>query len=206
MAGAKTINPVLKLVLELGPIAAFFAGYVFLKDRSFAFHGQSYDGFIVMTALFIPLMIVTTGLLWKLTGKLSKMQVATLVLVIVFGGLSVWLNDERFFKAKPTIIYALFAAVLGFGLWRGESYLRLVMDEALPMKPEGWMILTRRITWFIAGLAVANEVVWRMMSTEAWVNFKTFGLTIALFAFFLTQGKLMETYGIEEKNDGDGAA
>ncbi len=84
-----------------------------------------------------------------------------------------------------------------------ESYLKLVMDEALPMQAEGWMILTRRIARFFAGLAVANEVVWRTMSTEAWVNFKTFGLTIALFAFFMTQGKLMEKYGIEEeKKDG----
>jgi intracellular septation protein len=206
MAETRKVNPILKLVLELGPVVIFFVGFTRLKDQSFTIGGQAYDGFIVMTALFIPLMILTTGILWKLTGKLSKMQLATLVLVIVFGGLSVWLNDERFFKAKPTLIYALFAAVLGFGLWRGQSYLRLVMDEALPMQPEGWMILTRRITWFFAGLAVANEVVWRTMSTEAWVNFKTFGLTAALFLFFMTQGKLLEKYGIDEKTDGDGAA
>jgi intracellular septation protein len=96
------------------------------------------------------------------------------------------------------MIYVLFAAILGFGLWRGESYLKLVMEEALPMQPEGWMILTRRITLFFAVLALANEVVWRMMSTEAWVNFKTFGLTAALFLFFMTQGKLLEKYGIAE--------
>lgn len=199
MTEKKKINPILKLALEMGPILVFFIGFSRLKGEHFVIAGRDYDGFIVMTALFIPLIMLTTGILWWLTGKLSKMQVATLVLVIVFGGLSVWLNDERFFKMKPTMIYALFAAILGFGLWRGESYLKLVMDEALPMQPEGWMILTRRITWFFAGLAVANEVVWRTMSTEAWVNFKTFGLTIALFAFFLTQGKLMEKYGIEEK-------
>ncbi len=205
VAEHRKINPILKLALELGPILIFFVGFSRLKGENFVIAGRDYDGFIVMTALFIPLIMLTTGILWWLTGKLSKMQVATLVLVIVFGGLSVWLNDERFFKMKPTMIYALFAAILGFGLWRGESYLRLVMDEALPMQPEGWMILTRRITWFFAALAIANEVVWRTMSTEAWVNFKTFGLTIALFAFFLTQGKLMERYGIEERKDGDGA-
>jgi intracellular septation protein len=202
VAERKKIDPILKLALELGPIAVFFLGYGWLKDQTLRFAGQEYHGFIVMTALFIPLMMLTTGILWKLTGKLSRMQLATLVLVIVFGGLSVWLNEERFFKMKPTMIYALFAAVLGFGLWRGGSYLRLVMDEALPMKPEGWMILTRRITWFFAGLAVANEVVWRNMSTDAWVNFKTFGLTVALFLFFMTQGKLLEKYAVEEKQDG----
>ncbi len=73
------------------------------------------------------------------------MQVMTLVLVVVFGGLTVWLNDERFFKMKPTIIYLLFAGILGFGLLRGQSYLQMVMSEVLPMEPEGWMILTRRV-------------------------------------------------------------
>jgi intracellular septation protein len=198
MTETKKINPYLKLALELGPIAVFFIGFGRLKDATVTIGGQDYQGFIVMTALVIPLMLLTTGILWKLTGKLSKMQVATVVLVVVFGGLSVWFNDERFFKMKPTMIYVLFAAILGFGLWRGQSYLKLVMEDALPMQPEGWMILTRRITLFFAALAVANEVIWRMMSTEAWVNFKTFGLTAALFLFFMTQGKLLETYGIEK--------
>jgi intracellular septation protein len=195
----KKVSPGLKLALELGPVALFFAGYVMLKDRVFTIGGTEYDGFIVVTALFIPLMLVTTGLLWWLSGKLSKMQVATVVLVVLFGGMSVWLNDERFFKMKPTMIYVLFGAVLGFGLLRGQSYLRLVMEEALALQPEGWMILTRRLCAFFFALAVANEVVWRLMSTEAWVNFKTFGLTAALFVFFMTQGGLLARYGIEEE-------
>lgn len=195
----KKLNPGVKLALELGPIALFFAGYVKLKDQVFTIGGTEYDGFIVVTALFIPLMVVTTGILWALTGKLSKMQIATVVLVVLFGGLSVWLNDERFFKMKPTMIYLLFGGVLGFGLLRGQSYLRVVMEEALPMQAEGWMILTRRLTAFFLALAVANEVVWRTMSTEAWVNFKTFGLTAALFLFFMTQGGVLSRYAIEEE-------
>lgn len=194
----KKINTTLKLVLELGPVLAFFVAYGRLKDQTFVLFGSDYSGFIVVTALFIPVLIATTGILWALTGKLSKMQVATVVLVVIFGGLSVWLKDERFFKMKPTMIYLLFAAILGFGLWRGQSYLRLVMDESLPMLPEGWMILTRRVTLFFVGLAIANEVIWRSMSTEAWVTFKTFGLTAALFAFFMTQGKLIEKYGVKD--------
>jgi intracellular septation protein len=120
------------------------------------------------------------------------------VIVVVFGGLSVWFNDERFFKMKPTMIYLLFAGMLGFGLMRGQSYLQLVMDEAMPLKHEGWMILTKRITLFFLALAVTTEVVWRTMSTDAWVNFKVFGLTAAVFVFFMTQGKLMQKYAIEE--------
>ncbi len=194
----RKIHPMVKLALELGPIAAFFAGFVLLKGQTFNLGGTEYSGFIVMTAAFIPLMIASSAILWFLTGKLSKMQVATLVLVIVFGGLSVWLNDERFFKMKPTMIYLLFAGILGFGLLRGQSYLKVVMEEALPMQAEGWMILTRRLTAFFAVLAVANEVIWRSMSTEAWVNFKTFGLTAALFLFFITQTKVFEKFGVEE--------
>ncbi|MGP3698717.1 inner membrane-spanning protein YciB [Rhodobacter sp. NSM] len=197
---AERINPVVKAVLEWGPIAAFFIGYVRLKDEVFTFGGTEYQGFIVMTALFIPLMVICTGLLWWLSGKLSKMQVATVVLVVVFGGLSVWLNDERFFKMKPTMIYLLFGGLLGIGLLRGQSWLKLVLEEAIPLKPEGWMVLTRRVMFFFFALAAANEAVWRLMSTDAWVNFKTFGLPLAIFAFFMTQGPLFRRFGIERED------
>jgi intracellular septation protein len=201
MMTQKKVSGSIKMALELGPVLAFFAFYTLWKDRVFTIGGSDYEGFIVVTALFIPLMIACTGVLWKLTGTLSKMQVVTLVLVVVFGGLTVWLNDEAFFKMKPTIIYALFAAVLGFGLMRGQSYLSLVMGEALPMTAEGWRILTQRLAVFFAVLAVANEGVWRMMSTDAWVNFKTFVLPVALIAFFMTQGGLLERHAIKTDKD-----
>ncbi|WP_145107422.1 inner membrane-spanning protein YciB [Cereibacter sediminicola] len=197
---AERINPVVKAALEWGPIAAFFFGYVQLKDETFALGGTDYQGFIVVTAAFIPLMVICTGLLWRLTGKLSRMQVATVVLVVVFGGLSVWLNDERFFKMKPTMIYLLFGALLGIGLLRGQSWLKLVLEEAVPLQPEGWMVLTRRVMLFFFVLAAANEAVWRLMSTDAWVNFKTFGLPLAIFAFFMTQGGLFRRYGLERED------
>lgn len=187
----------LKLALDLGPVVAFFVIYLYMKDRIVTIGGTQYHGFIVATAIFVPLLLISTGILWALTGKLSKMQVLTLILVVVFGGLSVWLNDERFFKMKPTIIYLIFAAILGFGLWRGESYLKALIGEVLPMRQEGWMILTRRVTVFFVVLAVLNEVIWRGFSTEVWVSFKTFGLTAALFAFFMTQGGLMSKFKTE---------
>jgi intracellular septation protein len=194
MAGRR-INPWVKLALELGPVIAFFAAFTRLKGQTVTIAGTEYQGFILATAVFVPLMLVATLILWRLTGRLSPMQVVTLVLVIVFGGLSVWFNDERFFKMKPTIIYLLFAGILGFGLLRGRSYLALAMEEVMPLKHEGWMILTRRVTGFFLALAVLNEIVWRTMSDQAWVNFKTFGLTLAIFAFFMTQGRLIERYG-----------
>ncbi|WP_323008144.1 inner membrane-spanning protein YciB [Pseudorhodobacter sp.] len=197
----RKISGGLKLLLELGPVAAFFIGYIKLKDQVFTIGGTDYAGFIVVTAAFIPLMLVSTGILWALTGKLSRMQILTVVLVVIFGGLSVWLNDERFFKMKPTMIYALFAAILGFGLLRGESYLKTLMGELLPMEQTGWLILTKRLALFFAILAVLNEVIWRGFSTEIWVNFKTFGLTAALFLFFMTQSRVFAKYGVEKTDE-----
>jgi len=197
------LNPMVKLGLELGPIVLFFAGFRFVKDRSFHILGTDYSGFLLMTAVFVLLIIATTAILWRLTGTLSKMQIMTLILVIVMGGLSVWLKDERFIKMKPTLLYLAFGITLGVGLLRGESYLKLVMEEALPLQPQGWMILTRRLCAFFFALAIANEVVWRMLSTEAWVNFKTFGLTAALFLFFISQSSLLSRYAVEPETPRD---
>jgi intracellular septation protein len=202
MAEKKKINTWLKLALELGPVVLFFIAYGRMKDQTFLIGGTEYGGFILVTACFIPLLLVSTGILWKLTGHLSKMQVVTAVLVIVFGGLSVWFNDERFFKMKPTIIYVFFGGTLAFGLMRGKSYLQYVMEEAMPLHHDGWMILTKRLTVFFLVLAVLNEVIWRGFSTDTWVTFKTFGLSAAVFLFFMTQGSLFGKYAIEPDDNG----
>ncbi len=201
MMDERKVNPWVKIGLEFGPLIAFFVAFTRLKDETVTVAGAEYGGFIVATALFIPLLAATTFALWRLTGKIAAMQIVTLVLVVVFGGLTVWLNDERFFKMKPTIIYLMFAGALGLGLLRGQSWLMLVMDQAMPMQREGWMILTRRLAAFFVVLALANEAVWRTMSDQAWVNFKTFGLTVAVFAFFIAQGGLLKRYGIEETEE-----
>lgn len=197
----RKINPYVKLALELGPIVLFFAGFRFLKDGTYHILGRDYSGFILMTAIFVGVIVLCSAILWKLTGHLSKMQLMTLVLVLVMGSLSVYLNDERFIKMKPTLLYLAFGSVLGVGLLRGQSYLKLVMEEALPLQPEGWMILTRRLCAFFFGLAIANEVIWRFFSTEIWVDFKTFGLTAALFLFFMAQSKVIERYSVEAEKD-----
>ena len=197
MSEQKT-NPMIKTVLEFGPILAFFVAYLWLKDDIFTIGGRDYDGFIVVTAGFIPVFLLAMGALWALTGHLSKMQVVTAVLIVVFGGMSVWFNDPRFFKMKPTIIYLLFGGVLAFGVMRGQSYMQSLMDGVMPLNDEGWMILTKRICYFFLGLALLNELVWRTMSEEIWVYFKTFGLTAAIFVFFMTQGALFRDYGTDQ--------
>lgn len=203
MKATRAINPYLKSALEFGPVVLFFVAYLRMKDQVFTFGGTEYEGFIVVTAAFVPLLIASTAALWALTGKLSRMQVATVILVTVFGGLSVWLNDERFFKMKPTAIYLLFGGLLGIGLLRGQSYLKFVMEEMMPLQDAGWMILTRRMMICFFVLALSNEVIWRFASTETWVYFKTFGLTAAVFVFFMAQGKLFQVYGLEKDKDKD---
>ena len=194
----KQIDGKTKTALELGPILGFFVAYLLLKDRVFTIGGTEYAGFVVVTAGFIPVFLLSMAALWRLTGHLSKMQIVTAVLIVVFGGMSVWFNDPKFFKMKPTIIYLLFGGVLGFGLWRGRSYLQALMEGLMPLTDEGWMILTRRLMIFFLILAALNELVWRTQSEETWVYFKTFGLTAAIFVFFMTQGRLFSEHGTGE--------
>ena len=196
----KTINPVLKQVLELGPPLFFFGLYLLVRDNTYAVLGVDYDGFIVAAAAFVPVLLAAMGVLWWLTGELSRMQIVTAVLVIVFGGLTVWFNDERFFKMKTTIVYGLFAGLLGFGLLRGKSYLEWALGQMLPMEPEGWMILTRRLAAMFALLAVANEFVWRTMSDDAWVKIETFAFPALLFVFLWGQIVALQKFVIEDED------
>jgi intracellular septation protein len=193
----RRINPALKQALELGPPLLFFVAYLWIRDETFVIGGTEYGGFIVAAAAFVPILLASIAVLWWLTGRISRMQVFTAVLVVVFGGLTVWFNDERFFKMKTTIVYGIFALILGIGLLQGRSYLAWVMSEFLPMRDEGWMILTRRLTACFAGLAVANEIVWRTMSTDAWVKIETFGFPLVLFLFLWAQIYALQKYVIE---------
>ncbi|MFN3992775.1 MAG: inner membrane-spanning protein YciB [Tabrizicola flagellatus] len=197
----KKINPILKQVLELGPTLVFFLIYMRIKDQTYTLGGTDYSGFIVAALILVPLLLAAIFALWLLTGTISRMQIFVAVMVVVFGGLTAWFNDERFFKMKTTIVYGTFAAILGAGLLRGKSLLQWVMAEALPMKPEGWMILTRRLMWMFAALAVANEIIWRTQSTELWVKLETFAMPAALFLFLMLQFMALQRYLIDEPDD-----
>ena len=188
----------LKTALELGPVVGFFVAYLLYKDETFTVAGAEYGGLVAVTAIFIPVILLSTAILWALTGKLSNMQIFTAVLVTVFGGLAIWLNDERFIKIRPTLVYGLFALILGFGLWRGKSYPSLVLAEAFPLTAEGWTILTRRMTGLFALMALSNEIVWRTMSEQTWVVFETFGLPAAMFAFFIAQAPLLQKHSADD--------
>jgi intracellular septation protein len=197
----RKINPILKQVLELGPTVVFFLIYMWIKDESFTLGGTEYSGFIVAALILIPLLLVATLALWLLTGSISRMQIFVGVMVVFFGGLTAWFNDATFFKMKTTFVYGTFALILGAGLLRGKSLLQWVMAEALAMKPEGWMILTRRLALMFAALAVANEVIWRTQSEATWVVLETFAMPAALFLFLMANFMALQRYLIEEPED-----
>ena len=206
----KPINPWLRQALELGPPILFFIAYMRFQDTSLTIGGRDYVGFILVTAGFVPLLLATIAILWKLTGRISRIQVFTAVMVIVFGGLTVWLNDERFFKMKTTLVYGFFAVTLGIGLLRGRGWLKVLMGEMLPMSDRGWLILSRRIAAVFALMALANEIAWRTQTTEFWVTFETFALPAFLFLAFMAQSKLIERESLSAggagSNSGDGTA
>ena len=201
MTEPRPLNPFLKQTLELGPPLAFFAIYMAIRDDIFTIAGTDYSGFIVATLAFVPLMLAAMAMSWHLTGHVSRLQIFTGFMVIFFGALTAWFNDERFFKMKTSIVYGCFAGLLGIGLIRGQSYLAWVMAGMLPMQDAGWMILTRRLAVGFALLAAANEFVWRTMSTDLWVKIETFGFPLALFGFLWWQVMALQKYMIDPDHD-----
>lgn len=197
----KKIHPLLKLALEMGPIMIFFLSYRWANVPEGATdEARQLAQILFATKVFIPAILISLTISWVMTRSLPKMAVITAVVVVVMGGLTLWLKDDTFVKMKPTIIYALFAGILGFGLMRGNSYLQYVMEDSMPLKQEGWTIFTKRFAMFFFALAVVNEVVWRNFDTDLWVNFKTFALPVATFVFIFSQMGVFSKYAIEEED------
>jgi len=192
-------SPLLKQALEFGPLLVFLAVYLWMRDAQVTLGGTDYAGFVVAVVVFVPLQIASALVLRALTGRMSRMQVVTLILVIVLGLGTVLFNDERVFKMKSTFIFGLFGILLFIGLWRGQSWLAFVLDQALPLDREGWMILTRRMAWFFIAFAAMNEVVWRNFSTDTYVLWDTFGQMGVMFAFLMSNYRLIEKHWIGEK-------
>ena len=192
----------IKPALDLGPILIFFAAYSFAPvDADATDDARQLSQIIFATAVFIPVILASLVASWVFLRDIPKMAIMTAVIVVVFGGLTIWLQNDTFIKMKPTVLYFCFASILGFGLMQGKSYLAYVMDAAIPMTEEGWMIFTKRFALFFVVLALANEAIWRGFDTDTWVKFKTFGLPIAMFAFIMLQVKLFEQHSIETNKE-----
>jgi intracellular septation protein len=185
-APKKQLNPWLKFALELGPLVVFFL----TNTRAGLFYGTG--AFMVATA--VSLLVS-----WILIRRIPIMPLVTGVVVLIFGGLTLYLQDELFIKLKPTIVNTLFGVVLLGGLAFGKSLLAVVFEAAFSLTEEGWKKLTLRWALFFFVLAIVNEIVWRNFSTDFWVAFKVWGIMPLTFLFALTQVPLLTRY---EAKDG----
>jgi intracellular septation protein len=198
----RELNPTLKMVLELGPVLVYLATYFWFKDSPVAIGGQEYGGVVIAMAVFIPLMLVGLGISYALTGTASRMAVFTAVMVVVFGSLTVWLNDQTFAMMRPTVVYGFFGLVLALGLYAlNRSYLQFLMGTVVPLTDEGWRIFTRNWIWFFVFMSVFNEFVWRILGETAWVWLDTVGQFALTVIFLLTQAPVLMKHGVEDEGE-----
>ena len=180
------LNPMLKLALDVGPLLLFF----FVNTRG---------GIFAATGAFMAATIVSIAITYALARRIPTMPLVSAVVVMVFGGLTLYLQDETFIKLKPTIIYSLFAVLLLGGLLMGRSLLALVLDSMFQLTDEGWRKLTVRWGLFFVAMAILNEIVWRSVTTDTWVTFKTFGILPLTILFALAQTPLLMRHAADKK-------
>ncbi|WP_417456216.1 septation protein A [Kordiimonas sp.] len=192
MADKKATSPLVKLAIDFGPLIVFFASFKL---------GDIY----LATGTFMVASVIAMIASRVLTGSIAPMLKVTFVIVMVMGGLTLYLQDETFVKMKLTVINGLIAAVLLFGLMTGRLYIKMVMELAFEMDDEGWRKFTRNYVAFLVVMAVVNELIWRTQSTDFWVNFKTFGYMGATFIFIMAQMPMMMKYMPDEDEESSDA-
>ncbi len=182
----RTIHPFARLGLDLGPLVIFF-------------FANSMWGIFPATAIFMGAMVVAVGIGFAVERRVSPMPLVTMALVVVFGGLTLWLANDTFIKIKPTILYVIFAAVLLGGLTMGRLFIKALLSATFRLPDRAWRVLTWRWSVYFLLIAVANEIVWRNVTTDQWVAFKVWGIfpLTLLFAFaqtpFLLRNQVEET-------------
>jgi intracellular septation protein len=186
MAKKKQLNPVLKLVLDIGPLVLFFAA-------------NSKFGIYAATGAFMAAVLIALVVSYVMTRHIAIMPLVTAGIVLVFGGLTIILHDDLFIKLKPTIIYVLFGGTLLVGLALDKPFLSIMFDQMFHLTAQGWRKLTWRWALFFLFLAVLNEIVWRTQTTDFWVSFKLFGVVPLTFLFGALQYPLLVKHGVEKK-------
>lgn len=174
-------RPLLKLALEIGPLLAFFLVNAKL-------------GIFWATGVFMVAMAASIAVTYATYRRVPTLPLVTGAFVLVFGGLTLFLQDDQFIKVKPTIVNGLFAAILVGGMLFGKNFLKSVMGEMLPITDDGWRLLAWRWALFFVVLAALNEYVWRHYSTDQWVSFKVFGIMPLTLAFSLLQLPLLHRF------------
>jgi intracellular septation protein len=181
----RELNPVIRLLLDLGPLVLFFIAFQ-LAD------------IYVATGVFMAAFLVAVAASWLMIRHVPTMTWFSGALVLVFGGLTLWLHDETFIKMKPTILFAGFGLALGFASLTGRNYLKLLMQKALEgLSDRGWALLQKRWALFFLALAIANEVLWRGFPTDIWIHFKVWGDTLLTILFMLLQFPMLKREGLK---------
>lgn len=197
MTDQKRLPPLLKLVLELGPLALFFFANAYADRFGYAENQRIF----VATALFIVATLAALSISYALIRKLPIMPLVSGIVVVVFGGLTLFLQDETFIKLKPTIVNSMFGLVLLGGLYFRKPLLEIVLDSVFELTEEGWRKLTFRWALFFFALAAINEIVWRTQTTDFWVSFKVFGIMPLTIAFALAQTPLLLRYEVKKPEE-----
>jgi intracellular septation protein len=181
-------SPLLKLALDLGPLILFFAAFKF-------------GGIFEATAVFMAASLVSLGIGYAKTRKISPMPLVTAIIVVVFGGLTLYLKNDTFIKMKPTVLYAIFGAVLLGGLAFNRLFIKVVFAQAFELDEAGWRKLTWRWGFFAFALAAVNEIIWRNFSTDIWVDFKVWAIIPLIMLFALAQTPLVMKHEIGKKDE-----
>jgi intracellular septation protein len=180
------MNPRLKMVLDYGPLLLFFFAYMLF-------------GIFTATGVIMAAIAAAAATEFAAQRTVSPMLLVTLVLVLLMGGLTLWLSNDIFLKMKPTVLYLLFAAVLLGGLARGQLFIKTLLGSSLRFPDPAWRALTWRWASLFLVLAIANEIVWRNFSTTAWVEFKVFGVTSITLLFALAQTPFIMRHHLEDE-------
>jgi intracellular septation protein len=186
----------LRLALDLGPLAIYFAAY-------------SLSGKNIFVATGVFMAATGAAMLFSLMrfGRISPMQVFSAVMVLILGGLTLWFHQDWFIKVKPTIYYLMVSAILWFGLWTGRPTLKLALGSAYPgLDARGWVLLSRNWALFFIAMAVANELVWRNSSTSFWIGYKLWGAVPATMAFALANMPMLMKHGLGSETPAEAAA
>ena len=176
----------MKQLFEFFPLIVFFVVY-YKSDK---------DLYLSITAVIIATLVSLVALYIK-ERKISTMMLVSTIILIVFGGLSIFLKNDIFFKMKPTIINALFAIILIGSTFFNKPVLKLLLNSSMKLTDQGWSLMNKLWSGFFIFLALLNEIVWRTQTTEVWVNFKVFGIMGITIVFTIVQIPLLKRHFID---------
>ncbi|MFZ5749028.1 MAG: septation protein A [Pseudomonadota bacterium] len=186
-----SVSPGFRMAIDLGPLVAFFAVNLLAP-------GNSLQRILAATVAFMLAMMAAMAISWWKTRHVSPMLWISGVLVLVFGSLTLYFHDETWIKMKPTVVYAMFAIVLGYGLAARKPLLQMLLETAYPgLSERGWRMLTINWTLFFVAMAVLNEFVWRTMSTDFWVGFKLWGVIPLSLIFGALNVPMLMRHGLQ---------